>query len=254
MTDLLPHADLPERTRGSSRAHRPDLTVEPTGTSGPIFYEVLVQAYFDSNDDGYGDLRGLIAKLDYLQWLGVDCLWLPPFYDSPRRDGGYDIGDYTQIAAGIRHARRLRGPGDEAHARHPRRHRPRAQPHLGHTPVVPGVALPTRRGHTATTTCGAIPIRSTPGSGSSSATPSRPTGPSTRCDSSSTGTGSSSTSPTSTTTTRPSRRRCSTSYGSGWIWASTAPASTRSPISSSARAPTAPTCRRPTPPSSASGR
>jgi maltose alpha-D-glucosyltransferase / alpha-amylase len=63
-----------------------------------VFYEVLVQAFFDSNDDGYGDLRGLAAKLDYLQWLGVDCLWLPPFYDSPRRDGGYDIRDYYQIA------------------------------------------------------------------------------------------------------------------------------------------------------------
>ncbi|MBX6749026.1 MAG: maltose alpha-D-glucosyltransferase [Micromonosporaceae bacterium] len=63
-----------------------------------VFYEVLVQAFFDSNDDGYGDLRGLAAKLDYLQWLGVDCLWLPPFYDSPRRDGGYDIRDYYQVA------------------------------------------------------------------------------------------------------------------------------------------------------------
>jgi maltose alpha-D-glucosyltransferase/alpha-amylase len=63
-----------------------------------VFYEVLVQAFYDSNDDGYGDLRGLAAKLDYLQWLGVDCLWLPPFYDSPRRDGGYDIRDYYQVA------------------------------------------------------------------------------------------------------------------------------------------------------------
>jgi maltose alpha-D-glucosyltransferase/alpha-amylase len=63
-----------------------------------VFYEVLVQAFFDSNDDGYGDLRGLTAKLDYLQWLGVDCLWLPPFYDSPRRDGGYDIRDYYKVA------------------------------------------------------------------------------------------------------------------------------------------------------------
>jgi maltose alpha-D-glucosyltransferase / alpha-amylase len=63
-----------------------------------VFYEVLVPAFFDSNDDGYGDLKGLTAKLDHIQWLGVDCLWLPPFYDSPRRDGGYDIRDYYQIA------------------------------------------------------------------------------------------------------------------------------------------------------------
>jgi len=44
-----------------------------------------------------GDLRGLIDKLDYLSWLGIDCLWLPPFYPSPLRDGGYDVSDYTGV-------------------------------------------------------------------------------------------------------------------------------------------------------------
>jgi maltose alpha-D-glucosyltransferase/alpha-amylase len=62
-----------------------------------VFYEVLVRAFNDSNGDGSGDLQGLISKLDYLQWLGVDCLWLPPFYDSPLRDGGYDIRDYYKV-------------------------------------------------------------------------------------------------------------------------------------------------------------
>ena len=62
-----------------------------------VFYEVLVRAFADSNGDGTGDLRGLIDKLDYLAWLGVDCLWLPPFYDSPLRDGGYDISDYRKV-------------------------------------------------------------------------------------------------------------------------------------------------------------
>jgi maltose alpha-D-glucosyltransferase / alpha-amylase len=62
-----------------------------------VFYEVLVRAFFDSNADGQGDLRGLIAQLDYLHWLGVDCLWLPPFYDSPLRDGGYDIRDFYKV-------------------------------------------------------------------------------------------------------------------------------------------------------------
>jgi len=62
-----------------------------------VFYEVLVRAFFDSNADGSGDLRGLTARLDYLQWLGVDCLWLPPFYDSPLRDGGYDIRDFYKV-------------------------------------------------------------------------------------------------------------------------------------------------------------
>lgn len=49
------------------------------------------------NGSGAGDFTGLISKLDYLQWLGVDCLWLPPFYASPLRDGGYDIADYRAV-------------------------------------------------------------------------------------------------------------------------------------------------------------
>jgi maltose alpha-D-glucosyltransferase/alpha-amylase len=62
-----------------------------------VFYEVLVRSFYDSNGDGVGDLRGLVDKLDYLQWLGVDCLWLPPFFPSPLRDGGYDVSDYKDV-------------------------------------------------------------------------------------------------------------------------------------------------------------
>ncbi|HEX5427934.1 MAG TPA: maltose alpha-D-glucosyltransferase [Pedococcus sp.] len=62
-----------------------------------VFYEVLVRAFGDSKGTGSGDFTGLINRLDYLQWLGIDCLWLPPFYASPLRDGGYDIADYTQV-------------------------------------------------------------------------------------------------------------------------------------------------------------
>ncbi|MEV0460346.1 maltose alpha-D-glucosyltransferase [Catellatospora methionotrophica] len=62
-----------------------------------VFYEMLVQAGLDSDGDGRGDLPGLTRKLDYLQWLGVDCVWLPPFFDSPQRDGGYDVRDYCRI-------------------------------------------------------------------------------------------------------------------------------------------------------------
>ncbi len=62
-----------------------------------VFYEVLVRSFKDSNGDGIDDFKGLTEKLDYLQWLGVDCLWLPPFYDSPLHDGGYDIRDYRWI-------------------------------------------------------------------------------------------------------------------------------------------------------------
>jgi maltose alpha-D-glucosyltransferase/alpha-amylase len=62
-----------------------------------VFYEVLVRAFADSGDDGTGDFRGLTDRLDYLRWLGVDCLWLPPFYASPLRDGGYDISDFRTV-------------------------------------------------------------------------------------------------------------------------------------------------------------
>ncbi|MGH3484512.1 MAG: maltose alpha-D-glucosyltransferase [Nocardioidaceae bacterium] len=62
-----------------------------------VVYEVLVRAFHDSNADGVGDLRGLTEKLDYLQWLGIDCIWLPPFFVSPMRDGGYDVAEYTNI-------------------------------------------------------------------------------------------------------------------------------------------------------------
>jgi maltose alpha-D-glucosyltransferase / alpha-amylase len=62
-----------------------------------VFYEIYVRAFHDSNNDGHGDLRGLIEKLDYLKELGVDCLWLLPIYPSPLRDDGYDISNYYDV-------------------------------------------------------------------------------------------------------------------------------------------------------------
>jgi maltose alpha-D-glucosyltransferase/alpha-amylase len=64
-----------------------------------VFYEVHVKAFQDSNDDGIGDFGGLTARLDYIQYLGVDCLWLLPFYPSPLRDDGYDIADYRDVSS-----------------------------------------------------------------------------------------------------------------------------------------------------------
>src|SRR5512135_12950 len=63
-----------------------------------IFYQVYLRAFYDSNGDGHGDLRGLTQKLDYLQELGVDCIWLMPIYPSPLKDDGYDIADFYDIA------------------------------------------------------------------------------------------------------------------------------------------------------------
>jgi maltose alpha-D-glucosyltransferase/alpha-amylase len=75
----------------------PGLALDPHWYRRAVFYEVMVRSFVDSNGDGSGDLGGLIAKLDYLQWLGVDALWIPPIYSSPLRDGGYDVADYTTI-------------------------------------------------------------------------------------------------------------------------------------------------------------
>jgi maltose alpha-D-glucosyltransferase/alpha-amylase len=70
---------------------------DPLWFKRAVFYEIHIRGFFDGNDDGAGDFRGLIEKLDYLQWLGIDCIWLLPMYISPLRDGGYDIADFFVI-------------------------------------------------------------------------------------------------------------------------------------------------------------
>ncbi|SHE38084.1 alpha,alpha-phosphotrehalase [Caloramator proteoclasticus] len=62
-----------------------------------VVYQIYPKSFKDSNGDGFGDLRGVIEKLDYLKFLGVDYIWLTPFYVSPQRDNGYDVADYYNI-------------------------------------------------------------------------------------------------------------------------------------------------------------
>jgi maltose alpha-D-glucosyltransferase / alpha-amylase len=62
-----------------------------------VFYEISVRSFKDSNGDGRGDLHGVAEKLDYLQTLGIDCIWLMPIYPSPLNDDGYDIADYYNV-------------------------------------------------------------------------------------------------------------------------------------------------------------
>ena len=70
---------------------------EPLWFKRAVFYEIYVRGFHDGNADGSGDFLGLAEKLDYLQWLGIDCIWLLPMYSSPLRDGGYDIADFLTI-------------------------------------------------------------------------------------------------------------------------------------------------------------
>ena len=62
-----------------------------------VIYQLHIKTFFDANDDGIGDFRGLTAKLDYVQALGVNTIWLLPFYPSPNRDDGYDVADYHNV-------------------------------------------------------------------------------------------------------------------------------------------------------------
>ncbi|MGH2507522.1 MAG: alpha-amylase family glycosyl hydrolase [Ktedonobacteraceae bacterium] len=62
-----------------------------------VIYQVYPRSFCDSNGDGVGDLLGIVSKLDYLRWLGVDALWLSPIYPSPMADFGYDVSNYTDV-------------------------------------------------------------------------------------------------------------------------------------------------------------
>jgi len=63
-----------------------------------IFYQIFPPSFYDSNGDGIGDIPGIIQKLDYLQWLGINAIWLNPCFVSPFQDAGYDVADYYRIA------------------------------------------------------------------------------------------------------------------------------------------------------------
>ena len=82
-----------------------------------IIYELRTRSFFDSNDDGVGDLKGLTAKLDYLRDLGVSAIWLLPLYPSPLRDDGYDIADYFSVHPSVGTLDDFRELLHEAHAR-----------------------------------------------------------------------------------------------------------------------------------------
>ena len=166
---------------------------DPLWYKDAVIYEAHVRAFFDSNNDGIGDFPGLTSRLDYLQSLGINCLWLLPFYPSPLRDDGYDIADYESIHPELRDARRFRSlHGGSAQARHPGHHRARHQSHVGSASVVPGGAaracgLPRARLLRVERQQAALPGRSR----SSSRTRRRRTGRGTTLPKRTTGTGSS---------------------------------------------------------------
>jgi maltose alpha-D-glucosyltransferase / alpha-amylase len=93
------------------------LSDDPFWYKDAIIYQLHVKAFFDSNDDGMGDFLGLTASLDYIQGLGVNVIWLLPFFPSPMRDDGYDIADYRNIHPDYGSMRDFRLLVREAHRR-----------------------------------------------------------------------------------------------------------------------------------------
>ncbi|CAG2143722.1 Glucosamine kinase [Cupriavidus campinensis] len=83
--------------RASDRVSAALLNADPLWYKDAVIYQLHIKSFYDANGDGVGDFAGLLAKLDYLVNLGVDTIWLLPFYPSPRRDDGYDIADYRNV-------------------------------------------------------------------------------------------------------------------------------------------------------------
>lgn len=83
--------------RLSERGSTALLNADPQWYKDAVVYQLHIKSFYDANGDGVGDFAGLLAKLDYLVNLGVDTIWLLPFYPSPRRDDGYDIADYRNV-------------------------------------------------------------------------------------------------------------------------------------------------------------
>jgi maltose alpha-D-glucosyltransferase/alpha-amylase len=93
------------------------LTSDELWYKDATFYELHVRAFHDGNDDGIGDVQGLIEKLDYLEELGIDCIWLLPMYQSPLKDDGYDISDFYNIHPDYGTITDFKGFIDAAHRR-----------------------------------------------------------------------------------------------------------------------------------------
>src|SRR5882762_6509652 len=74
----------------------PSESVAPWWQRG-VVYQIYPRSFLDTNGDGVGDLAGIIARIPYLAWLGVDVIWISPFYPSPMADFGYDVKDYKDV-------------------------------------------------------------------------------------------------------------------------------------------------------------
>ena len=84
-------------TVAAPAAETSSITADATWWRQAVVYQVYPRSFADSNADGLGDIRGVTQKADYLAGLGVDAVWLSPFYPSALADGGYDVDDYRDV-------------------------------------------------------------------------------------------------------------------------------------------------------------
>src|SRR5512146_2578694 len=82
----------------SGRSHRSKSMAAKKWWQTGVFYQIYPRSFADANGDGIGDFKGILAKLDLLQWLGIDGIWLSPHFPSPQWDCGYDISNYMDVA------------------------------------------------------------------------------------------------------------------------------------------------------------
>ncbi len=94
------------------------VTHQPAWLDNAIFYEIYPQSFYDSNGDGIGDIKGIIAKLDYIAALGCNAIWMNPCFDSPFGDAGYDVSDYCKVAPRYGTNDDIQCLFDEVHKRH----------------------------------------------------------------------------------------------------------------------------------------
>ena len=80
-----------------AQKHKKNTQNEQKWWKEAIVYQIYPRSFKDSNGDGIGDLKGIISKLDYLKSLGINTIWINPFYQSPNDDNGYDISDYRNV-------------------------------------------------------------------------------------------------------------------------------------------------------------
>ena len=94
---MRPRPPTPTRRKPSPTQAATANGYQPKWWKEAIVYQVYPRSFKDSNGDGIGDLKGITSKLDYIQGLGVNVIWLSPHYDSPNADNGYDIRDYRKV-------------------------------------------------------------------------------------------------------------------------------------------------------------